>query len=139
MDLRTPATTLAALELSRRRFLIGSTGAGLMMAFTSLPASGQTPTEELAAKRFSPAIWFDMDENGVTTVNVTKAEMGQHVGTALARVLAEELELDWNDARVLYVDSDPKWGTMVTGGSWSVFTSFTQLSQAGAAGRIALL
>jgi hypothetical protein len=61
------------------------------------------------------------------------------VGTALARIVADELEADWSRVSIVHVDSDPKWGLMVTGGSWSVSTSFQQFSQAGAAGRIALI
>ena len=65
--------------------------------------------------------------------------MGQHVGTALARILADELEADWSKVRVDAVDTDPKWGYMVTGGSWSVWMTFPVFSRAGAAGRIALI
>ena len=65
--------------------------------------------------------------------------MGQHVGTALARIVADELEADWDKVSVVYVDSDPKWGIMITGASWSVWQSFPVLSRAGAAGRIALV
>ncbi|MFX7845213.1 hypothetical protein ABTK14_23440, partial [Acinetobacter baumannii] len=62
-----------------------------------------------------------------------------HVGTALARILADELEADWDKVRIVHVDTDPKWGLMVTGGSWSVWQTFPVFSQAGAAGRIALI
>jgi CO/xanthine dehydrogenase Mo-binding subunit len=65
--------------------------------------------------------------------------MGQHVGTALARIVAEELEADWDKVRTVTVDSDPKWGLMITGGSWSVWKGFPKLSRAGAAGRISLI
>ena len=65
--------------------------------------------------------------------------MGQHVGTALARILADELEVDWDNVRIDAVDSDAKWGLMVTGGSWSVWMTFPVFSHAGAAGRIALV
>ena len=41
--------------------------------------------------------------------------------------------------RIVSVDSDPKWGEMMTGGSWSVWQGFPVLSRAGAAGRIALI
>ncbi len=84
-------------------------------------------------------LWFEMDPSGVATVHVSKAEMGQHVGTALAQALAEELDVRWEDVRVRHVDSDPKWGLMITGGSWSVNWTFDQLSRAGASGRIALV
>jgi CO/xanthine dehydrogenase Mo-binding subunit/aerobic-type carbon monoxide dehydrogenase small subunit (CoxS/CutS family) len=84
-------------------------------------------------------LWFEMDANGLTTVNITKAEMGQHVGTTLAQTLAEELEVRWEDVRIRHVDTNPKWGPMITGGSWSVHSTFDVLSRAGAAGRIALI
>ena len=83
-------------------------------------------------------VWFEVDSAGAVVVNIAKAEMGQHVGTALARIVADELGADWSTVSIRHVDSDPKWGYMVTGGSWSVFTSFTALSQAGAAGRTVL-
>ena len=75
----------------------------------------------------------------MVTVNIIRAEMGQHVGTALARILADELEADWSKVRINHVDTDPKWGLMVTGGSWSVWQTFPIFSKAGAAGRIALI
>src|SRR6202165_2062283 len=65
--------------------------------------------------------------------------MAQHIVTALARIVADELEADWSKVWIDHVDSDPKWGLMVTGGSWSVWQSFPILSQAGAAGRTALI
>ena len=88
---------------------------------------------------FEPTIWYSIDRNGIVTVNIIRAEMGQHVGTALARILADELEADWDKVRIDHVDTDPKWGLMVTGGSWSVWQTFPVFSRAGAAGRIALI
>jgi len=85
-------------------------------------------------------LWFEMDAAGRTTINITKTEMGQHVGTSLAQILAEELEVRWEDVRIRHVDTNPpKWGPQITGGSWSVHTTFDDLSRAGAAGRIALI
>jgi isoquinoline 1-oxidoreductase beta subunit len=84
-------------------------------------------------------LWFEMDTSGMTTVNISKAEIGQHVGTALAQALAEELEVRWEDMRIRHVDTGPRWGLMITGGSWSVNWTFDQLSRAGAAGRLALV
>jgi CO/xanthine dehydrogenase Mo-binding subunit len=125
------------LKFGRRSFLAGSVAGGLVMAFggLGLPASARA---DLAARRFSPTVWFEMGPDGATQINIAKAEMGQHVGTALARIVADELGVAWADVRIEYVDSDPRWGYMVTGGSWSVFTSFAMLSRAGAAGRLVL-
>ena len=122
-----------ALETSRRGFLISAAGAGLMFSVTA--GVGQAD----AAAGYAPTLWYSIDPQGVVTVNVIRAELGQHVGTALARIVAEELEADWSKVKFVHVDSDPKWGLMVTGGSWSVWQSFPLMSQAGAAGRIALI
>jgi CO/xanthine dehydrogenase Mo-binding subunit len=126
-------------RLSRRAFLIGAAGAGFTLAFARPGAVFADPAAAIANKAFEPTIWYQIDRDGVVSVNVIRAEMGQHIGTALARIVADELEADWNAVRIVGVDTDPKWGTMVTGGSWSVWQSFALLSQAGAAGRIALI
>ena len=105
--------------LTRRSLLAGSVGGTLVMAFggAGLVASAAEAVEK---KRFSPTVWFVVDGDGHVRVHIAKAEMGQHVGTALARVVADELEADWDKVSIVHVDSDPKWGYMVTGGSWSV-------------------
>jgi len=123
-----------ALKLTRRSFMMGSVAGGLVMGFGGV-LTATTARAELSAKRFSPTVWFEMDASGATSINIAKAEMGQHVGTSLARILADELGVAWEDVSIVHVGSDPRWGYMVTGGSWSVFTSFDLLSQAGAAGR----
>ena len=131
--------------VTRRTFLAGSVGTGLVMGLGSvLPGcSSEQAAEEMttagASRSFAPTIWFEMDSAGKVLVNITKAEMGQHVGTALARIVADELGAAWDAVSIKHVDSDPKWGFMVTGGSWSVWTSFAALSQAGAAGRTVLI
>lgn len=130
----------APVSLSRRGFLIGAAGAGLVFAFARAgDLLAADPDAAVAAGAYEPTIWYAIAPDGTVTVHITRAEMGQHVGTALARILADELEADWSRVRIVHVDSDPKWGVMVTGGSWSVSTSFLPFSQAGAAGRIALV
>jgi len=132
----------APYDSSRRGFLIAMVGAGVMLGYARVSwAAGEflgkaplSPNE-----LFEPTIWYGIDTNGVVTVNIIRAEMGQHVGTALARIVADELEADWSKVKIDIVDSDPKWGLMITGGSWSVWQSFPVLSRSGAAGRIALI
>ena len=119
--------------LSRRAFLVGLSGAAVMFGF----APGEGAAQESGP--FEPTIWYSLDRDGMVTVNITRAEMGQHIGTAIARILADELEVDWSNVRISLVDTDPKWGDMHTGGSRSVWTDFPLYSRAGAAGRIALI
>jgi CO/xanthine dehydrogenase Mo-binding subunit len=131
---------------SRRGFLIAMMETGVILGFTrsglaavELPSSAAREAEIALGDLFEPTIWYGIDRSGTVNVNIIRAEMGQHVGTALARIVADELEADWDKVRIVHVDTDPKWGLMVTGGSWSVWQSFPTLSQAGAAGRIALI
>ena len=136
------------LRPSRRGFLIAMMGAGVDARICPVAASPpwncHASTERRAgtaapANCSSRPSGMSIDPSGTVTVNIIRAEMGQHVGTALARIVADELEADWSKVRIVTVDSDPKWGMMVTGGSWSVWQSFPVLSRAGAAGRIALI
>ncbi|MFB0911976.1 MAG: molybdopterin-dependent oxidoreductase, partial [Glaciecola sp.] len=132
-----------AFEQSRRSFLIGSIGGGLMMAFAptinALEVASGGAVKQLTDKLFSPTVWFQIDTNGMILVNIARAEMGQHVGTAIARIVADELGADWQSVEIKHVDTDPKWGYMVTGGSWSIFQTYVPMSQAGAAGRTVLI
>src|SRR5262245_41282656 len=127
------------LELSRRDVLKGSAlaGLGLTLRF-SLP--GPLGVDEAsAASAFEPNASLTITPDGLITVHIVKAEMGQGVGTALAQIVAEELEADWKDIRIDYPTSDPKYGLMLTGGSWSANRTVDTLSRARAAARISLI
>ncbi|WP_144150638.1 xanthine dehydrogenase family protein molybdopterin-binding subunit [Paraburkholderia sp. BCC1885] len=134
-----------AVNLSRRSFLVATVATGALFGFSrtasALNAFGNTQPDlaEATGPVFEPTVWFGIDHQGIVSVNVPKAEMGQHIGTAIARILADELEADWDNVRIVGVDTDPKWGFMVTGGSTSVWATFPVFSRAGAAGRIALI
>ena len=120
--------------ISRRDFL--ATGAaGLTLAF-ALPG-GARPAAGAAA--FEPNAWLTITADGAITVHITRGEMGQGIGTALAQILAEELEADWKDVRIDYPVNDPKFGLMLTTGSRSVKEWFDPLSRAGAAARLILI
>ena len=97
------------------------------------------PQVVAAAAAFEPNAWLTITPDGAVTVHITKAEMGQGIGTALAQIVAEELEADWKDVRIDYPVNDPKYGGMLTGGSTSIATSFGVLARAGAAARIMLI
>lgn len=126
-------------QLTRRQFLVGAAGAGLTLAFARPGMAFASPGDAIAAGAYEPTIWYQIQRDGRIVINIAEAEMGQHIGTALARIVADELEADWSLVELNYVDSDPKWDLMVTGGSWSVWQDFTPMSHAGAAGRIALI
>ena len=127
--------------LRRRQFLVGSAsvGAGLMFGFSLGTEFSGGANEAFAAGNYDHGLFLTMDPTGITTVNITKCEGGQHIGTAIAQAVVEQLELDWNDVRIAYVGSHEKWGLMITGGCWSVNWTFDQMSRVGASARMALV
>ena len=81
--------------LSRRQVLVGSAaGAGLVIGYSVLPNAVDSASKAIAAGNWDHQQFLTMDADGIATVHVTKAEIGQHVGTALAQAVAEELEID---------------------------------------------
>jgi len=127
-------------NVSRRAFLAGTStaAAALTMGFAMLPV-GMTAADAAGANMFSPSMFFDIHPDGRVVVHISKSEFGQHVGTALAQILCDELECDWQNVEVEYVSYDARFGLMITGGSWSVNWSFDAMSRAGAAGRKVLI
>lgn len=125
--------------VSRRGFMIGASAAGFTLAFMPMSLLHSSPAQAMASNSFEPTVWYVINATGEITVNIAEAEMGQHVGTALARIVAEELEANWDDVRLNYVDTQAQYGYLVTGGSWSIWQNFDLLSRAGAAGKLALL
>ena len=130
-------------DLNRRAFLVGTGTAGLAFGYAAVSGLSGI-SEALAAGRFEPSVWYSIAPDGKVTVFVGKAEMGQHVSSAMAQILADELEADWRMVSVTLPDNDPKYndpvlGALITGGSWSVRMNFDPMSRAGAAGRITLI
>ena len=109
--------------VTRRTFLASSAGAGLVMSLgVVLPGCSESDVASDissggASARFAPSMWFQINADGGIMINIPKAEMGQHIGTALARIIADELGANWDDVDFVHVDSDPQWGAA---GSWRV-------------------
>ena len=132
--------------LSRRDFLIRSTAAGTATALTisfGTDFEGIGKAEAAGMQSFTPSIWFTITPDGKTSMHIVKSEMGQHIGTAIAQIIAEELEVDWNDVTLDYpkgsVENFGIYGVAHTANSGSVTTEFERLSCAGAAGRMLLV
>jgi isoquinoline 1-oxidoreductase subunit beta len=88
--------------------------------------------------------WIRIRRDGIVTVVVDKAEMGQGVLTALPMLVAEELEVPLSQVQTEFAPVDPVYantmlGTQVTGGSTSIRSSWALLRFAGAAAREMLI
>ncbi len=134
-------------NVSRREFLVRSAalsgGAFLSIGVPPALMSGAAAAAaEPATAAFTPSIWFTMTPDGTTTMHIVKAEMGQHIGTAFAQIIAEELEVPWSKVRLDMplesVEDFAVYGLAYTVNSGSVTTEFDRIARAGALGRIAL-
>jgi isoquinoline 1-oxidoreductase beta subunit len=93
---------------------------------------------------FAPNPWVRIDPNGSVTVLIDRSEMGQGVATSLAMLMAEELEVDLGQLRIVFAPTDsvyrnPIIGEQLTGGSTSVRGAWEILRQAGAQAREVLI
>ena len=68
--------------LSRRSFFVAAGATGVAFSFSGL-------VHAATGAAYEPTIWYNIAPDGIVTVNIIRAEMGQHVGTALARILAD--------------------------------------------------
>ncbi|MGL4262708.1 MAG: molybdopterin cofactor-binding domain-containing protein [Afipia sp.] len=132
----------SSTDLSRRSFIVGTSAAGLALGFASVPGS-MALAAPAAPAAFDPSVWYSIAPDGLVTVTCGKADMGQHIASTMAQLVAEELGANWKDMRVQLASNDPKYndpvlGAQITGGSWSTMMNFDAMSRAGAAGRIAL-
>ncbi len=111
---------------------------------TALPTTEPTvpPTATAVSEStiwFEPNIYVQIDNLGQVTVTASRIEMGQGIRTALAMILAEELEADWSSVQVVTAPADTKYGRQLTGGSESIQQLFMPLRRAGAVARNMLL
>jgi isoquinoline 1-oxidoreductase beta subunit len=106
------------VKLSRRTFLISglAVGGGLFLGYALWPAHKL----KLRAGEGESVLsaWLKIGEDGVITVVVPQAEMGQGVYTSLPMLLADELDADWEKVRVeaAPVDSVYTNTTLITSG-----------------------
>ncbi|MBP0590414.1 xanthine dehydrogenase family protein molybdopterin-binding subunit [Paraburkholderia sp. LEh10] len=144
-------STTPVPDPSRRRFIQGSTA--LLIGVYLAPKTGraaQRVAQPAAAAQteLAPNAFVRISESGDVTVIAKHLEMGQGVYTGLATLAAEELDADWSRVRVVAAPADRELYSnlslgalklQTTGGSSSMFNSWEQMRQAGAAARAMLL
>ncbi len=122
--------------MERREFIkLSLTAAGGLSLGFHLPEP-----RAAAGAAFAPNAWLRIDPDNRITFICPQNEMGQDVHTALATLVAEELEVPVGDLYVVQAPADPAYknamlGGQLTGGSTSVRHAWLPLRQAGAAAR----
>lgn len=124
---------------NRRSFLKASIagGGGLMLSFSWLAAC--SPSE---APKAMPSEWFNLNaylsiaDNGEVTIMSPNPEVGQNVKTSMPMIVAEELDVKWEDVIVKQAPLNSESFTrQVAGGSQSIRQGWQSLRMAGATAR----
>jgi isoquinoline 1-oxidoreductase beta subunit len=132
----------AALDVSRRSFMVGSAAAagGLALGF-NIPFT----REALAQSTSEINAWVMVRPDETVVVRIGRVEMGQGTLTGLAQLVAEELECDWAKVTTEYptpgqnVARSRVWGNFQTAGSRGVRDSHDYMRKGGAAARQMLI
>jgi len=131
------------MTVTRRLFLqtTAAAGGGLMLGGF---VPGLSPAAE-AAGVFEPNVWLKITADGKARIMLSMLEMGQGVMTAMPMLLAEELDVDWNNVTTEWVGADARYGNpgfggaQTTAGSNSTRGMWKILRQAGASARAMLV
>ena len=131
-----------------RRAVLQSGLAGVFVLGFHLPARAVNEPEQppdSTQGKFAPNAFIRIDRSGQTTLVMPQVEMGQGVYTAIAMILAEELDADFSKVTLEHAPPDDKlyanpiFGIQVTGNSNSIRSFWKPLRVAGAAARLMLV
>lgn len=130
-------------KTSRRDFLkmTSITGSGLLLGFSWFDAGAKMPSvitnANIASLEFNS--YLSIATNGVITIFSPNPELGQNIMTSFPMIIAEELDADWKQVKVLQAPLDKKFDRQVTGGSGAIPHSWKRLRTAGATARHLLI
>ena len=135
--------------VSRRGVLTSGLATGFLLAFhVPIRAAAVNEPEQApddTSGKFAPNAFIRIDPAGKTTLVMPQTEMGQGIYTAVAMILAEELDADYAAIVLEHAPANeklyanPAFGVQATGGSTSVRAFWKPLRAAGATARAMLV
>ena len=138
------------MPVSRREFLVQSSMASCAVSFVLSGCDRHLPNAsskaETSASRLTANAWVTLYSDSTIEIITPGIELGQGAMTVLPRLVAEELDADWNQVRVTPAPSDEKrfgnplfWDMQLTAGSRTTLGYFDVLRIAGAQARYVLM
>jgi isoquinoline 1-oxidoreductase beta subunit len=131
---------------TRRAFLqTGAAAGGVLLVGFHIPRDAWAAANAPPGALFAPDAFIRIDRQGSVTLIMPQVEMGQGIYTAIAMILAEELDARWEQVRVEHAPpsdklyANPIFQIQATGGSTSVRAFWTPLRKAGASARAMLV
>src|SRR6266436_5244128 len=134
-------------DISRRALLTGGLAGGFLLAFHLPVRAVNEPVQppDVTDGKFAPNAFIRIDHSGKTTLVMPQVEMGQGVYTAIAMILADELDADLSQVTLQHAPpndklyGNPTFGLQVTGNSNSIRAFWKPLRIAGASARAMLV
>ncbi|MEM7678624.1 MAG: molybdopterin cofactor-binding domain-containing protein [Myxococcota bacterium] len=124
--------------LTRRGFVVSSVGGAFIVGLTLRAKPAFAASGKLADVRggdATPSLFVTIEPDGRVRITNHRSEMGQHITTAIAQIVADELEADWSRIVVEQAEGHPRYGSQNTDGSRSVRRNMYRLRVTGAAMR----
>jgi len=130
-------------KLSRREFLsyAGIASSGLMLGCSSITSSKSPLPKFIEPVDNDPQrlnIFVAIKPDNTVEIVSHRVEMGQGSKTGIPQVIADELEADWENVKVIQGLGDERYGNQNTDGSTSIRLFYDKLREVGASARTML-
>ncbi len=133
---------MAIVKLTRRRILATAAGGALVVGGAGLWFGVKRLQNErfripVDREGFSPNVYLGILPDNSIHIWITRSEMGQGISTALALLIAEDLDADWS--RVVThqapASAEQDYGRLFTAASSSIASTYPEFRRAGALAR----
>ncbi|HAK77977.1 MAG TPA: isoquinoline 1-oxidoreductase [Runella sp.] len=124
-------------KLNRRGFIKASTmmGGGILLSFRANDSLAATLPAEVSFNSY-----LSISPDNVITIFAPNPEVGQNIKTAFPMIVAEELDADWKNVKIVQAHLDTKkFNRQATAGSGAMQHSWDRLRKAGATARWMLM
>ncbi|MEL6110044.1 MAG: molybdopterin cofactor-binding domain-containing protein, partial [Planctomycetota bacterium] len=123
--------------LSRRGFIGASAGSLVLMGKWS-SAQELALADHTSVDSFDPDLFVSVEPDGTVAILTHRSEMGTGIRTTLPRIVADELEADWDRVKIVQAIGDKRLGDQNTDGSNSIRFFYDRMRVAGASARTML-
>jgi isoquinoline 1-oxidoreductase subunit beta len=134
-----PAADAALLHRgpSRRAFLkVSALAVGGVLFHGIVPVTARAAADADTISGTTLNAFIRIAPDGIVTITAKNPEIGQGIKTMLPMLIAEELDIDWNDVRIEQADlNTAKFGEQFAGGSMATPLNWDPMRRVGAGAR----